>query len=111
MNYKESALTGSQWQRCNRITIDNHYQQTPQITMHEETLTVVGDKRFNENAGAVYVPFDPAAVIELLDPDTGAPLGASMTQGQIHVALWSLYMAAAALRDAAAPADQYVPTL
>lgn len=103
MNYKESDLSGSQWQRCNRITIDNRYEQTPQITMHEEIMTVVGGKRFQENAGAVYVTFDPNAVIELLNPETGEPLGATMTQGQIHVALWSLYMAQAAARDAAPP--------
>ena len=46
MDYKETSLTGSQWQRCNRITIDNPYNATPQITMHEEMMTVLGEKRF-----------------------------------------------------------------
>ena len=101
MDYKGSTVSGSQWQRCNRITIDNNHGQTPQITMHEEMLTVVGDKTFAENAGAVYATFDPGAVIELLNPETGEPLGASMTQGQIHVALWSLYITSALARDAA----------
>jgi hypothetical protein len=105
MDYKASTVTGDQWQRCNRITIDNHYGQTPQITMHEELLTVVGGKTFAENAGAVYVEFNPDAVIDLLDPTTGEPLGASMTQGQIHVAMWSLYMASALARDAALAAN------
>ncbi len=104
MDYKETTLTGSQWQRCNRITIDNPYNATPQITMHEEMMTVLGEKRFQEPAGAVYVTFDPSAVIELLDPATGETLGASMTQGQIHVALWSLYMTSVFARDAA-PVD------
>lgn len=100
MNYKESTLSGSQWQRCVRVTIDNQYNQTPQITMHEERITVVGDNTFRENVGAVYAAFDPNAEIALLNPDTGEALGTTMTQGQIHLAMWSLYMQLASERDA-----------
>lgn len=99
MNYKESTLSGSQWQRCVRVTIDNNYGQVPQVTFHEEVVTQVGDKQFKENCGAVYAEFDQNAVIQLLSPETGEPTGATMTQGQVHLAMWSLYMAKAKERD------------
>ena len=105
MNYKEQAVSGSQWQRCNRITIDNPYQGTPQITLHEEVITLAGETVFHEFAGALSMPFDPAASIDLLDPESGAPLGASMPQAQIYVALWSLYIQRALARDAEPPPD------
>lgn len=103
MNYKEQAVSGSQWQRCNRVTIDNPYQGTPQITLHEEVITLAGDAVFHTFAGAISMPFDPTGTVDLLDPESGAPLGASMTQAQIYVALWSLYISCALARDAAAP--------
>lgn len=101
MDYKSSQLSGSQWQRCNRVVINNHYGSTPQITLNEEVISEVGGKVFREDAGAISVAFNPDAVVELLNPTTGEPLGATMTQGQIHVALWSLYMTSALARDAA----------
>lgn len=103
MNYKESTLSGSQWQRCVRVTIDNNYGQTPQITMHEERITVVGEQQFKENVGAVYAAFDPDAEIALLDLETGEPTGAVVTHGQIQLAIWSLYMAKAKERDERVP--------
>jgi len=103
MNYKESTLSGSQWQRCVRVTIDNNYKQVPQVTFHEERITLAGDKTFQENVGAVYATFDPNAEIALLDPETGVPLGTTMTQGQVYLAMWSLYMAKAKERDERGP--------
>jgi hypothetical protein len=67
--------------------------------MSEELVTIVGDQTFTRSVGGLNIPFDPSSVIELLNPADGTPLGASMTQAQIHVAIWSLYMAKAAERD------------
>lgn len=99
-DYKETTVTGSQWQRCCAINIDNTYGQAPTVRLQEEQITNVNGELFKKPVGGLSVPFDLAAEIELLDPTTGLPLGATMTQGQIHVALWSLYMQAAAARDA-----------
>ena len=100
-DYKATSVSGNQWQRCNAIYIQNNYQQTPQITMQEEQLTLVGDQTFQRGVGGINVTINPDEVITLLNPADGTPLGATMTQGQIHVALWSLYMQKAAERDAA----------
>lgn len=110
MDYKGASVSGSQWQRCKGITINNEWGTTPAITMHEEVVTLVGDKVFREPAGAAYPAFDPNAAIELIDMDTWEPLGVQMTQGQIHLALFSLYIATVTARDAAdAAAAEVVP--
>jgi len=100
-DYKETTVSGTQWQRCNAIHIQNTYGQTPTVTMQEEQITNVGDQQFQRSVGGLNIPFDPDAVIQLRNPADGSLLGASMTQGQIHVALWSLYVQSAAARDAA----------
>jgi hypothetical protein len=100
-DYKELSVSGNQWQRACAIHIQNNYGQTPQITIQEEQLTNINGEIFQKGAGGINITFDPSQVIDLLNPADGTPLGASMTQGQIHVALWSLYMQEAAKRDAA----------
>lgn len=101
-DYKETTVNGTQWTRCCGVHISNRYGQTPQITLQEERLTTVGGEIFQQGAGGINLEFNPSEVIQLLNPATGEPLGQTMTQGQIHVALWSLYMKKAAERDAAA---------
>ena len=101
-DYKETTAPATQWQRCVAVNIDNAYGRTPTVILQEEQITNIGGELLHKPVGNLLVPFDPAATIELLDPATGAALGASMTQGQIHVALWSLYMQVAKARDAAA---------
>ena len=103
MDYKETTVSGSQWQRCYGIDIRNQLGQVPQITLSEEVVTVVNGQTFQQCVGSLNVTFDPAQEIVLLNPVDGTPLGATMTQGQIHVALWSLYMAKAAERDGPVP--------
>ena len=101
MDYKETQLSGTQWQRCYNIDIQNQYGQQPRITLNEEVITVANGEVFQRCAGSLQVAFDPAQEIALLDPQSGAPTGEVITQGQIHAALWSLYMAKALERDGA----------
>jgi hypothetical protein len=99
-DYKQTNVSGTQWQRCNAIHIQNTLGQTPTVTMQEEQITNVGGQQFSKSVGGLNVPFNPNESIPLLNPADGTSLGTSMTQGQIQVALWSLYMAKAAARDA-----------
>lgn len=101
MDYQETTVSGKQWKRCYAIDIQNPSGGAPSVTMHEEVITQVNDEVFNRRTGSVHVPFDPAAEIALMNPATGESLGVTMTQGQIQVALWSLYMTKALERDAA----------
>lgn len=103
-DYKESTVSGTQWQRCWGVYIQNLYGTTPHVTLREEQVTVVSGATFQKDVGQIDFPFDPAATITLLNPETGEPFGATMTMGEMYVALWSLYMERAAARDAAAEA-------
>lgn len=100
-DYKETTVNGTQWQRCCAIHISNPYGRTPQITLQEERLTTINGELFQQSAGGINLDFDPEAEIPLLNTATGEPLGWSMSQGELHAALWSLYMMKAAERDAA----------
>lgn len=100
-NYQETQVDGIQWQRCNAVHIQNTYGRTPSITLQEEKLTQVGGQTFQQGAGGFNFDFNPAEVIELRDPNTGALTGGTMTMADMYVALWSLYMGKALARDAA----------
>ena len=101
MDYQEAPVAGKRWKRCYAINIKNQLGQTPSVEMFEEVVTTLEEDTFKKSSGSLQVLFDPSAEIPLLDPTTGLSLGVSMTQGQIHVALWSLYMMSALARDAA----------
>lgn len=101
-DYKETSVNGTQWQRCRTVIIDNSYQRQPNIMFQEERLTNVNGELFQQGAGGLNVPFDPAQVITLLDPATGLPTGDTMTFGEMYIAMWSLYMSEAVARDEAA---------
>ena len=103
-DYKESTVSGTQWQRCWGVYIQNLHGTVPRVTLREEQITLLGGEKFSKDMGQIDFPFDPNASITLLNPETSEPLGATMTMGQMYVALWSLYMAKAAERDAALPA-------
>ena len=100
-DYKEQAVAGKQWTRCNLVLIDNTFNAAPSISFQEEQVTIVGEEIFKKNSGSINLTFDPSRVIPLIDPATGNPTGATTTFGEIQVALWSLYMAEAVARDSA----------
>jgi len=100
-NYKETNVNSAQWQRCKSITIRNEYMETPIIYMQEEVITVANDTVISKLVPLIDFVFNPADVVELLNPTTGESLGQTMTFEQIYVALWSLYMSKAAARDEA----------
>lgn len=100
-DYRESSVSGTQWQRCHAVHIQNPHGAVPRVTLREEQITLLSGEKFVKDMGQIDFPFDPNASITLLNPETGEPLGATMTMGQMYVALWSLYMQKAAERDAA----------
>ena len=119
MNYQESSLTGTSWVRCKSVTITNPLPGSPewlQANMMNPLTPVVAPQRayFTEEkiisidganssvaAAGCMKPFDPAAAIPMRDPETGDLTGTSVTQGELYVILYSLYMQTALERDAA----------
>lgn len=101
-DYKETAVTGTSWHRCNTVTISNPYLGQPTVLMQEEVIASVGGNVFSQPAPGLSFAFDPAEVIELRNPQTGELVGASMTGMDLYLALYSLYIQKAHERDLAA---------
>jgi hypothetical protein len=102
MNYKETAVTGSRWVRARTVTLMNPLEGDQIAHFQEEEVFTDGEGIVvTRDVGSCRIVFDPEATITLLNPLTGEPLGATMTHQEFYVALFSLYMQAAAERDAA----------
>jgi hypothetical protein len=101
-NYREDSVTGVTWQRCNKIDIRNPLEGQKFVVFVEEAVTDLGNgKILKEPVGQIVEEFvDPAVVVPLLHPETGALLGSSVTYQDIYVILHSLYLKLANERDA-----------
>lgn len=99
-DYKETTLSGSSWQRCHQIVIDNPRGGVPTVRFdEEETLAINGDE-IKRPMGQLALAFDPARSFDLRNPITGELIpGAASTYGDVYVLLYSAYMAAALERD------------
>ena len=106
--YKETAVTGSKYTRANQIVISNDENQTPFIYFNEENVVILdAETKIKNPAGGIRLEFNQETAntsFDMLNPETGDPLGASMTYQELYVALYSLYIKAATDRDAVAEA-------
>lgn len=98
-NYKQSSSVGTSWQRACRVVIDNPLGGTPVANIVEEEVVSLGGKTITTPCSNLYVDFDPAAEIALIDPETGMPTGETRSHVDLYVMLHSLYIQAARLRD------------
>lgn len=99
-DYKETAVSGKQWTRCDSVLITNPHNATPEVQLTEQTVAIVGDNKFVQTAAGIRFAFDPTLVINLRHPQSGELVGASMTGMDLYVALYSLYIQKALERDA-----------
>ena len=98
MTYKlnRSPVVGESYTRCNQVIIDNRLGRAPEITFGHELVIGAG------NGDALHVPmapiglaFDPAKPVVVIDPETGEPTGATVTQAEVYALVYSAYIAAA----------------
>lgn len=108
MNYQESTLTGTSWIRCNQVSITNPLAGTPvgpmesaipSINFAEEKVMVIDGNTVKIPVGSCHKSFQADSTIPLLDPTTGASLGASVTHAELYTILFSLYIQTAVERD------------
>jgi hypothetical protein len=100
MNYKESTVSGQSWQRAKVIQIWNEYGQTPRVDFIEETLVSLGDTKITQPAGTLSKTVaNVDETIQIINPETGADTGATMTIAQIYAAIFSYYLKLAQERD------------
>ena len=100
--YNQQTVTGEEYTRCNTITIVNPLNKTPSISFNEEKVTILSDRTIENPVGNITIAFNPTKEIQLLNPETGEPLGKSITHLDLYVALYSAYIAEAMARDEAA---------
>lgn len=103
-NYKEQIGTGSAWTRCKAIAIENPLSGLAYVNFTETRCASVGEFSSEQFTGVLHKEFNPSEEIELRDPSTGEAVGATMTHGELYVALYSLYIQTATERDAAVAA-------
>ena len=101
-NYKETSVTGSAWQRCYQVVVDNSLEGQKSIRFDEEQVVQMADGNVFKALGPLPVNYDPTATIDVLDPSTGQSTGKTITHADLYDYLYSAYMQAAAARDAAA---------
>ena len=112
-NYKEELLTGQSWVRCKDIIISNPLEGTelnvvtaqaltPEVYFKEEKVVMLEGKKVVLGSSSCTAAFNPiSGSIPLLNPQTGEPLGTSVSHAELYTILFSLYIQTALERDAA----------
>lgn len=99
-NYKETAVTGSEYTRCCEVHIYNPRDRAPNVSFVEQRITALGDRTLETYAGQIDMPFDPAKEIDVIDPETNEPTGAVVTLADVYRLIYSVYLQEAIDRDA-----------
>lgn len=110
-DYKQTAVTGTSWQRAWRVECENPLSGKREVIFHEEQVLNAADQQIRTPVGSLRVPLtadNALTSFPLLDPDTGAQLGTA-TYAQVYRMLHSLYMHSATQRDAQQLALQELP--
>jgi hypothetical protein len=98
-NYKQSDIAGVVWQRCHTVTIQNQLEILKKIDFQEEQVINIDGKIYHEWVAGCSKDYDANASFPILDPQTNAETGITMTHQELYVALYSLYMQTASERD------------
>ena len=98
MTYKLNSrpIAGEAYARCNQVIIDNRLGHPPAITFGQETVIGTGAGELHMPMAPIGLTFDPAAQIAVINPETGEPTGATVSQAEVYALVYSAYIAAAA---------------
>lgn len=101
-NYQETTLNGTSYVRSNHIIVSNPLDGVKAISFMEEQVLNLEGEQVIRPKGGIQEPFTEDNLLSefpLLNPETGEPLGTSVTYQQVYVTLYSLYMYLAKRRD------------
>lgn len=107
MNYKESQIVGTEYQRARLVEIHNQKDVLPHIAFIEEMITVLPNRTLSAPVGQISTQYKPDSLIELFNPETGDPIlngdGSQMVMSQqmVMLVIHSLYMQLVRERDKA----------
>ena len=94
LNY--TPIAGEAYRRCNQMIIDNPLNGFPSVAFGQETIIGAGSGQVAHiPLQPIQMPFDPAGVIPIINPQTGRPTGGTISHGEIYALIYSAYLAAA----------------
>lgn len=109
MNYKSNTETGEVYTRCFNVTVNNPLNAVPTVNMMEETVFSIAGKTITQPGRFLQKTFVPTETIDLVNPESGEPIGQSVTHQELYVMLFSLWLATAQEHDAAELAFEPIP--
>lgn len=98
-NYNQTDITGTEYQRCFSVVINNALNQTPEIIFKEEKVFNLSSGRMSIGCGYCAKTYDENASFPILDLDTDMPIGETITDKKLYQILYSLYIKTANERD------------
>lgn len=101
-DYKQSDISGTTWQRCYQVVLDNPLGGVPTVRFDEQEVLSIDGREMRRPRGTLSLPYDPTRVIALRNPETGELTGESTTYAQAYELIYSAYITAGMARDAAA---------
>ena len=97
MSYKlnEIPVEGDAYVRCPQVVIRNQLGGPPVVEFHRErVIGLTGGETMKQPLSPRPMPFDPTASVPVLNPETGEPTGATITQGELYALVYSVFVAA-----------------
>lgn len=95
MSFKlhQQPVAGESYIRCPQVVIDNRVGKSPTVTFHREQVVGMDDGAVARRPLAPNVlAFDPQASVPVIDPETGEPTGATITQGELYALVFSVFV-------------------
>lgn len=106
--YNSESENATVYIGADRVVIETPADAPPSITFVESKRVIVGDQVLVSQMGNLVEALIPTGenqnmteAVPLLNPETGEPLGSSLTYGEIAAVIYSLYRHIAGKRDAA----------
>lgn len=91
----QQPLAGESYVRCQQVVIDNRLGRAPSVTFHRQrVIGTDGGAVAQQPLAPRPLAFDPAAEVPLIDPETGAEIGQTITHAEIYTAIYSAFVAA-----------------
>lgn len=97
--YKENEIAGSQWNRFERVVIENPRNGVPVVACTEQQVITLADNEITRTIGGMAFNFNPAEEFALLDPETNLPTGETATGAQVRQLIFSYVLHEAMKRD------------
>lgn len=90
----QGAISGEAYTRCQQVVIDNPLGGAPAVTFHQERIITADGQPIRRPVASAMLAFDASAEIAVINPETGAATGETVTQGELYALVYSAYIAA-----------------